>query len=78
MIADGWGEYQITFTRPSTTTDITINNIGIYSRTEEETTAIVATQNNKNDHYLCDLQGRQVTNPQHGLYIINGKKIFVR
>ena len=24
-----------------------------------------------------DLQGRQVTNPQHGLYIINGKK-FVR
>jgi len=77
-IADGWGEYQITFTRPSTTTDITISNIGIYSRTEEETTAIVATQNNKNDHYLCDLQGRQVTNPQHGLYIINGKKIVVR
>lgn len=73
-IADGWGEYQITFTRPSTTTDITISNIGIYSRTEEETTGIVAMQNNKNDHYLCDLQGRQVTNPQHGLYIINGKK----
>ena len=77
-IADGWGEYQITFTRPSATTDITISNIGIYSRTDEETTAIVATQNNKNDHYLFDLQGRQVTNPQHGLYIINGKKIVVR
>lgn len=33
-ITDGWGEYEITFTRPTATDDITISNIAVYSRTE--------------------------------------------
>jgi hypothetical protein len=26
-----------------------------------------------NIHYFCDIQGRQISNPRHGLYIKNGK-----
>ena len=80
-ITDGWGEYQITFTRPTSTADITVSNIGIYSRTEENHTGICATFNDDreptNNNLYYDLQGRQVTNPQHGLFIKNGHKIFV-
>ena len=89
-IADGWGEYQITFTRPSSTADITISNIGIYSRSEGEMTAIRSMRNSSTGeaaesmtpyamlHEVYDLQGRLVKNPQHGIYIQNGQKKFVR
>ena len=30
------------------------------------------------DNTIYDLQGRQVTNPQHGIFIKNNQKIFVR
>jgi hypothetical protein len=30
------------------------------------------------DGYYYDLQGRRVENPTHGLYIINGKKVFIK
>ena len=33
------------------------------------------------DHFpegIYNLQGQKVTNPQHGIYILNGKKIFIR
>lgn len=33
-ITDGWGEYEITFTRPTATDDITISNIAVFSRDE--------------------------------------------
>jgi hypothetical protein len=29
------------------------------------------------DAEVYDLQGRQVTNPTKGLYIVNGKKVFI-
>ena len=81
-ITDGWGEYKITFTRPTSTADITVSNIAIYSLNEEETAAIGAALNDKgemiNDNYFYDLQGRQVSNPQHGLFITNGQKIFMK
>ena len=79
-VTDGWGEYRISFTRPTSSDEITISNIGIYSRTEEDITAIRSIQDSqciKHDE-VYDLQGRQVTNPQHGLYIKNGKKIIVK
>jgi hypothetical protein len=27
---------------------------------------------------ICDLMGRRVTNPQHGIYIKNGKKVIYK
>lgn len=69
-VSDGWGEYKITFTRSTKNDEITVSDIAVYST---ETTALCATLNDKgemmNDHYFYDLRGRQVTNPQHGLYI---------
>lgn len=79
-ITDGWDEYSITLSRPSRKDEIAISNIGIYSLTEEEITGIRSqTGNSKSSNSKCfDLQGRQVSNPQHGLYIKNGKKITVK
>ena len=76
-VADAWGEYRITFTRPTSTDDITVSNIGIYSLTEEEVTGIQSQSVNNISSKKCfDLQGRHVSNPQHGLYIKNGKKFL--
>jgi hypothetical protein len=35
---------------------------------------MATTENSK----IYDMQGRQVTTPAHGIYIINGKKILVK
>lgn len=81
-VTDGWGEYQIVFTRPTKNDNVNISNIAVYSRTEEENTGIRATANNNREtisnNPCYNLQGRQVTNPQRGLYIINGKKVLVK
>lgn len=79
-ITDGWDEYKITLTRSSRNDEIAISNISIYSLTEEEITGIRSqTGNRKSSNGKCfDLQGRQVENPQHGLYIKNGKKIIAK
>jgi hypothetical protein len=48
---------------------------------DDETTGITNINNdetNKGDNKIYDLQGRQVTTPSHGIYIINGKKILVK
>ena len=57
---------------------------GIYidfDNTDSSTTGIINVQNhdatNKGDA-VYDLQGRRVTHPQHGVYIIKGKKVFVK
>ena len=31
----------------------------------------------KEDNIFYDLQGRRVDNPTQGLYIVNGKKVFI-
>ena len=79
-ITDGWGEYMITFFRPTKNDEITVSNIGIYSRTDDEMSAIRSMQNSQCIMHseIYDLLGRQVLNPQHGLYIKNGKKIFIK
>ena len=80
-ITDGWGEYKITLSRPSRNDEITVSDLGIYSLTEEEIAGIRATLNDKgkmiNDNFFYDLNGRPVTNPQHGVFIQNDKKILV-
>ena len=35
----------------------------------------LSTTNDMNDDVVYDLQGRRVTNPQRGLYIVNGRKV---
>ncbi|MGP1481860.1 MAG: leucine-rich repeat protein [Hoylesella enoeca] len=46
------------------------------ARREAETTGIrrVHPESRQNDNAIYDLQGRRVTNPTHGIYIINGKE----
>ena len=48
------------------------------ARQEAETTGIqnVPTNGKQQDDVVYDLQGRRVTNPTHGIYIINGKKVI--
>ena len=48
------------------------------ARQEAETTGIqnVPTNGEQQDDVVYDLQGRRVTNPTHGIYIINGKKVI--
>jgi hypothetical protein len=79
-ITDDWGEYKLTFTRPNSTANITISSIGIYSGTGSNTTNVLSkTVNSASaDTKWFNLQGCQVSSPQHGLYINNGKKIFVK
>lgn len=47
---------------------------------EQETTAIksVAPKAVAKDNIYYDLQGRQVAQPTKGLYIVNGKKVFIK
>lgn len=35
-------------------------------------------EDNKQDHKVYDLQGRRVTKPANGLYIVNGKKVIMK
>ena len=30
------------------------------------------------DHSYYNLQGQQVTQPRHGIYIVNGKKVIIK
>ena len=88
-VTDGWGEYRITFTRPSKNDEITISDIAIYSLTE--TTGIHSIDNGQwimdngqpiMDNVVYDLQGRKVADSQKptakGLYIKNGKKVMMK
>ena len=49
---------------------------------EGETTGIsevrTLDKSNIRDGHYYDLQGRRVENPSHGLYIINGKKVYIK
>ena len=47
---------------------------------QDETTGIQQTEAEVAADYgtVYDLQGRPVTNPAHGIYIVNGKKVFIK
>ena len=46
---------------------------------EDETTDIEGISENKKADGVCyNLQGRRVSNPSKGIYIINGKKVFIK
>ena len=47
---------------------------------EEEVTGIsdIADHTNSGETKIYNLAGQRVTNPQHGIYIVNGKKVYIR
>ena len=58
---------------------LTIEKItkGNYNTPEGETTAIHGVTV-KHDGKIYDIAGRQVVHPTHGLYIIDGRKVYVK
>ena len=50
----------------------------VFGDEESETTAIKAVVNEQAREGVYDLQGRKVTNPTKGLYIVNGKKVIIK
>ena len=78
-IDEEFGEYRLTFSREDRNDEITITDIAVYS-TDGGETGIGATLNDKGqkDRIFYDLQGRKVSEPTRGLYIVNGKKVVVK
>ena len=78
-VTDGWGEYKITFTRPSADDEITISGIAIYSTQDDEAgiSTIEETRNAGNGK-VYDLQGRQANSQKKGIYIINNKRVVIK
>ena len=50
----------------------------VFGDEESETTGIKAVVNEQAREGVYDLQGRKVTNPTKGLYIVNGKKVIIK
>ena len=76
-----WGEYKITFTRPSSSDAITVTDLAIHSLTDEEVTKVgnITTPNLTVDGNSCiyDISGNQHSHPVKGINIINNKKVIV-
>ena len=45
---------------------------------DEEPTGITLMEQEEEDASFYDLQGRQVAKPQKGLYVKNGRKVYIR
>lgn len=79
-VSDGWGEYRITLLRETKNDNITVNNIGIYALTDEESASLSFPTSPATDSTSSfDLLGRPVEEQSfhHGIYIRNGKKTVV-
>ena len=80
-VTDGWGEYKITFTRPSSTDAITITDLAIHSLTDEEVAKVgnITTPNLTVDDNsrIYDISGNQHSHSVKGINIINNKKVIV-
>ena len=83
-VTDGWGEYKITFIRPSKDDVITITNIAIHSLTDEEVAGIKDVEEREESREesgsrgeAYDLQGRKLPDSRTGKGIIleNHKKV---
>ena len=80
-VTDGWGEYKITFTRPSSSDAITVTDLAIHSLTDEEVTkvgSITTPQSPVDDNSrIYDISGNQHSHSVKGINIINNKKVIV-
>ena len=79
-VADGWGEYKLTFTRAATTDAITITNLGIYTATEEEVTGIRDLKNGQwtidNGQWTIDNSQLSTVNcPLSTIYDLQGRRV---
>jgi hypothetical protein len=70
-IPESTGSRTLSITFDDETTGISNLNV-----TDRSASPLGSSKNLNNEVY--DLQGRRVMNPQKGLYIVNGKKVFVR
>ena len=82
-VDDGWGEYRLSITRPSSADAVTITDLGVFTSNSDETG--IRNMNNssqgkmaKQGDKVYDLQGCRISNPRHGIYVKNGKKIIVK
>ena len=79
-VADGWGEYKITFTRPTKDDAITVTDIAIYA-VEDTPDAVMAPKTGASAlGAVYSLSGvkYEKTPVGKGVYIANGKKVVVR
>lgn len=64
------------------TTNLKPQNAPVYISFDDQSTGIDAMLNDNremiNNNVIFDLQGRRVENPTKGLYIVNGKKVFIK
>ena len=76
---EGWGEYSITFTRPSKDDAITVTDIAIHSLTDDEVAAIPYVQAGKiTDGAAYSLTGAKLSRKAKGITIKDGKKYIER
>lgn len=55
-----------------------IYEFAVYGHPKEETAISAPAANHRPSNVIYDLQGRQVQNPKHGIYIINGRQMLVK
>ena len=84
-VEDGWGEYNIVFSRPTSSDVISITDIALYSATEEESTAI-SIPNMRSEENDCpntllsegtacfSLSGERLSSPRPGINIVRTAK----
>jgi poly(3-hydroxybutyrate) depolymerase len=76
-----FGQYKLTFTRETSSDEISISDIRIYSLTDDEVTGIERVQHpnlNPQSEACYTLGGLQVSRFMNGVYIRNGKKIIMK
>ncbi len=82
-IEDGWGEYKLTLTRSTSSDQITISNIGIYSLTPEEITGVKTSYEPqiKKEGMIYNLSGQLLGQntrpPRSGIFVVDNKKVLM-
>ena len=78
-INDDFGQYIITFSRESSTDNITISDIAIFSLTDDEVTGMSPmTCSLPKDDRFYTLGGWQASHPVKGIYVKEGKKVAIK
>lgn len=79
-VEDDWAEYKLNIQRESSSDNIKITNLAIYSATEEEqlASAIHAPMLKEDSRTVYNLSGMLQNGVQKGVNIIGGKKLYIR
>ena len=82
-IEDGWGEYKLTLSRPSSSDQISISNLGIYSLTQEEIMSVKTSYEpqGRKDGLLYNLSGQLLGQnarpPRNEIVVVDNKKVLM-